>query len=113
MQLLVRDAVSALPEKAMYTLLFVQLLLSVPVALMELDYAPVICFLGLNYLAAQATNALGICAPVGVDAAAGRGAAGDVGTMDDDGCGGAGRTRGMPLPLAMSSPRDTACIHLA
>jgi len=58
-QLLVQDYVeSRLLKRALYGLLFTQLLCYVPVSLVHVDYAAVICFLGLNYLATRAPQML-------------------------------------------------------
>jgi hypothetical protein len=58
-QLLLRDVGEArLLKRLLYTLLFLQMLLYIPASLVRLDYAAVVCFLGLNYLATRAPQML-------------------------------------------------------
>jgi len=58
-QLFFRDvAESRFLKLALYCVLGAQLLLYVPVTLVQLDYAAVICFLGANYLATRAPQML-------------------------------------------------------
>ena len=58
-QLFLRDVRESRTLKlALYVLLGAQLLLYLPVTLVQLDYAPVICLLGANYLATRAPQML-------------------------------------------------------
>lgn len=58
-QLLLRDVAEArLLKRLLYSLLFLQLLLYIPASLTRIDYAAVVCFLGLNYLATRAPQML-------------------------------------------------------
>lgn len=58
-QLFLRDVRESRSLKlALYVALGAQLFLYVPVCLLQLDYAPVICFLGANYLATRAAQML-------------------------------------------------------